>query len=156
MKNTKLMMLAENAMIATVYALFTVLISPLAYGGIQMRLSEVLIFLAFYRSRYIPGLVLGCLIANLFSPMGLPDVIFGTLATVFACLSMNFLSNLYAAALAGSLINGLIVGLELHLVLNLPFAINFAQVAIGEFIVLFIGALIFKKISPRLFSEVSK
>lgn len=155
MKNTKLMMLAENAMIATVYALLTVLISPLAYGGIQLRLSEVLIFLAFYRSRYIPGLVLGCLIANLFSPMGLPDVIFGTLATVLACFSMHFLRHLYVAALAGSLINGLIVGLELHLILNLPFVINFVQVAVGELIVLVIGAFIFKKISPRLFPEVS-
>ena len=151
MQSTKLKMLLENAMLATIYALLTVVISPLSYGGIQMRLSEILLFCAFYRSHDIPGLVLGCLIANLFSPMGLPDVIFGSFATLVACLGMWKLHNLYLAAVAASLVNGLIVGLELHWILGLPFWISLAEVAIGEGIVLWIGAMIFQKIGQRLF-----
>ena len=61
------------------------------------------------------------------------------------------LHNLYLAAVAASLVNGLIVGLELHWILGLPFWISLAEVAIGEGIVLWIGAMIFQKIGQRLF-----
>ena len=46
---------AINAMIACVYAALTIACSSIAYGGIQFRISEILIFLAFYNKKYIPG-----------------------------------------------------------------------------------------------------
>lgn len=133
-----------NAMIACVYVVVTLAIEPLAYGAIQMRISEVLVFLAFYNKKYIPGLVIGCLIANLFSPLGVWDICFGTLATVGACIAMYQLKNLYLGAIAGSLINGIIVGAELTIVFHDPFLINFFYVFVGELAVLIIGAIIFQ------------
>lgn len=141
--------IAMNAMIACVYAVLTIACSAIAYGGIQFRISEILIFLVFYNKKYIPGLVAGCLLANLPSPLGLADVCFGTLATLIACIGMYKIKNLYLAALFGALVNGLIVGTELYYVLNLPFVINAFYVFIGEFAVLIIGSFMFKKIEKN-------
>lgn len=133
-----------NAMIACVYVVLTLAIEPLAYGAIQMRLSEILVFLAFYNKKYIPGLVIGCFIANLFSPLGVWDICFGTFATVLACIVMYRLKNVYLGAIAGSIINGVLVGIELTIVFHDPFLVNFFYVFIGELAVLIIGAIIFQ------------
>ena len=79
-----------NALIATVYVVITVLVTPLSYGPIQLRFSEILVLFCFFNKRYGTGLTLGCLIANLFSPLGFIDVLFGTLATALACLGIMF------------------------------------------------------------------
>ena len=132
---------AINAMIACVYAALTIACSSIAYGGIQFRISEILIFLAFYNKKYIPGLIIGCFLANLPSPLGLADMCFGTLATAITCLGVYKIKNIYIA--------GLIVGAELYFVLNLPFVINAFYVFIGEFAVLMIGAYLFRTLEKK-------
>ncbi len=134
---------ALNAIIAAVYAALTLAIMPIAYGPIQARLSEVMVFLAFYNKRYFPGLIIGCFIANLFSPMGMYDVIFGTLSTAIVCFAMYKCSNKWLAAVAGSVVTGLVIGAELYFALSLPFIINAFYVFVGELIVLLIGVIIF-------------
>lgn len=136
--------IAMNAMIASVYAAMTIAIAPIAYGGIQMRLSEIMVFFAFYNKKYIPGLVIGCFVANMASPMGMWDMIFGTTATLLVCIAMYQFNNLYLGAIMGGVINGLIVGAELYYALDLPFLINALYVFIGEVIVLGVGAILFK------------
>lgn len=136
--------IAMNAMIACVYVVLTIAIAPIAYGGIQMRISEIMIFLAFYNKKYIPGLVIGCFIANMASPMGIWDMCFGTIATVLACIAMYQTKYLLIGALSGGMINGLIVGAELYFAMELPFIINAFYVFIGEFAVLIVGAVLFK------------
>ena len=143
MKKLNTKMIALNAIIAAVYAAFTILLAPISYGSIQMRISEIMIFLAFYNKDYIPGLVLGCLIANIPSGLGAFDMVFGTFATLLAVIAMWKLDNKYLAALVGGLINGVIVGLELKFALGLPFIASAASVFAGEFAVLVIGAIIF-------------
>lgn len=135
---------AMNAMITAVYAILTIVCASISYGAINLRISEVIVFLAFFNKKYIPGLVMGCFLANLASPMGIYDVIFGTLATVLVCFAMYHLKNLYMGAIAGGVINGIIVGAELYWVLDLSFVINAFYVFVGETIVLVIGAMIFQ------------
>lgn len=135
--------IAANAIIAALYAAWTVAIYPLAYGAIQARTSELMIFLAFYNRKYIPGLVIGCLIANIPSSLGAYDIVFGTLATLIVVIAASKVHNRYLVALIGALVNGVIVGYELHLALGLPFLINAVYVFVGEFFVLAIGAVIF-------------
>ena len=93
MNNKKVQVIAMNAMIAAVYAVLTILISPIAYGAVQMRLTEIIVLLACYNKKFIPGLTIGCLLANLASPMGLYDICFGTAATLIACLGMYYFKN---------------------------------------------------------------
>lgn len=138
-----------NAMIACIYAVVTIASSSISYGGIQFRISEILILLAFYNKKYIPGLTIGCFIANIPSTLGLADMFFGTLATLIAVMMINKSEHLFIAALIGAAVNGIIVGLELYLVLNLPFMINAISVFIGELAVLIIGVFLFKRIEKN-------
>ena len=131
MNNKKVQLIVMNAMIGAAYAVLTILISPIAYGAVQMRLTEIIVLLACYNKKFIPGLTIGCLLANLASPMGLYDICFGTAATLIACLGMYYVKNVFAGAL-------------IYLALELPFMINAFYVFIGEFIVLIIGAFLFK------------
>ena len=81
---TEVRYIIRQAVIAALYVVLTFIVSPVAYGPIQFRISEILVLLSFYRRDYILGLVLGCLIVNFFSPMFLADIIFGTLATAIS------------------------------------------------------------------------
>ena len=144
MKKTNTRIVSMNAMIACIYAVMTMMIAPIAYGGIQMRISEMLIFLVFYNRKYMPGLVIGCFIANMASPMGMWDMTFGTIATLIALLLISNQKNLFMAAFFGALVNGMIIGLELHLALGLPLIINALYVFIGEYLVLLVGIPLYK------------
>ena len=148
-KGISVKLVVINAMIAGVYAVLTLAISPIAYSEIQFRLSEIIVFLAFYNRRYIPGLTIGCIIANLFSPMGMLDIVFGTLSTMRVCIAMYLIKNRYLAAGAGAIITGMIIGAELWYAFNIPYVINAIYVAVGELIVLIIGALVFKSLEKN-------
>lgn len=145
----KVQTLTLNAVIASGYAVLTLVISPFAYGAIQMRITEIIVLLSCYNKKFIPGLVIGCFLANLNSPLGMYDLLFGTFATLIACILMHYVKNVYFGALVGSLVNGLIIGLELYLALELPFFINVIYVFIGEFIVLLVGAFLFKQLEKN-------
>lgn len=143
MKKIDVKTIAINAVIAAIYAALTIGLAPISYGQVQMRISEMMIFLAFYNKKYIPGLVLGCFIANVPSSLGFYDMVFGTFATFLAVIAMNKVSNRYVGGLLGGLINGIIVGLELTFAFGTPFLLNAVYVFIGEAVVLEIGAFLF-------------
>ena len=135
--------LTQNASIAATYAVLTLAIAPLAYSEIQFRLSEIMVFLAFYNKKWAWGLIVGCFIANMPSPLGMYDLLFGTLSTTIVVYGLVQLKNRYIASLYGAVITGLIIGFELHLAFGIPFVLNAIYVAVGELAVLFIGAIIF-------------
>lgn len=143
MKKLDVKTIALNAVIAAVYAALTIGLAPISYGQVQMRISEVMIFRAFYNKKYIPGLVLGCFIANVPSSLGAYDMVFGTFATLLAVVAMNKVSNRYVGGILGGLINGIIVGIELTLAFHTPFLLNAVYVFVGEVVVLEIGAFLF-------------
>ncbi len=149
MKKTNVKIVSMNAMIACLYAVMTIIISPIAYGGIQMRISEILIFLSFYNRKYIPGLVIGCLLANMASPMGMWDMTFGTVATFIAVYLISKQKSLFISAFIGAIVNGIIVGLELHLAYSLPLLINVLYVFIGEYFALLLGIPVYKAIEKN-------
>ena len=80
--------LALGAVIAGLYAVLTYVAAAmnLAYGAVQFRFSEALTVLPVFTPAAVPGLALGCFIANLASPLGVVDWVFGTGATLQACL----------------------------------------------------------------------
>ena len=130
---------------AAIYAVLTVAMAPLSYGAVQLRLSEVMTLLAFVDPVFIPGLVLGNFIANLFSPFGLPDVVFGTLATFIAVFMMSKMKSMLIASFWPTIANGLIIGLELAIFTGAPFVSTALYVALGEFLVVTVlGYPVFK------------
>ena len=130
---------------AAIYAVLTVAMAPISYGAVQLRLSEVMTLLAFVDPVFIPGLVLGNFIANLFSPFGLPDVVFGTLATFIAVFMMSKMKSMFIASFWPTIANGLIIGLELAIFTGAPFLSTALYVALGEFLVVTVlGYPVFK------------
>lgn len=75
-----------NGLLAGLYVVFTLPFANFAYGPIQFRLSEVLTVFPIFSAVTIPGVTLGCFIANLINPnsLGPVDIIGGTLATLIA------------------------------------------------------------------------
>ena len=138
--------LVKSSIVAAIYAALTMLL-PFSYLGVQFRIAEILVLLVFIDKRYIYGLTLGCLIANLGSPLGPVDVIFGTLATLIALLLISKTKNLFVATLWPAVVNGVIIGLLLYYLLDLPFLLSAAQVFFGEFVVVtLIGYFLFTRI----------
>lgn len=88
MNNKKLLYLVHAALIAAVYVVLTALAAgfDLASGAIQVRFSEALTVLPFLTPAAVPGLAIGCLLANILIGSALPDVIFGTLATLIGAV----------------------------------------------------------------------
>ena len=147
---------AEIAIIAAIYIVLTVGLSFISYSNIQFRISEALLVLVLFRKSAIPGLILGCFIANLFSPLGIPDLIFGTLGTVIAVWGIYMLreKNIFVALLPGILANTILVGLELKIFLNIPFFVGSLGVLIGETVVLYtLGVLFFYALKKLKFAS---
>ena len=125
--------LVTTALTAAAYAVLTLAIAPLSFGLVQIRFSEMLMLLAFIDRRYAPGLVLGCFIANCFSPFGLMDIVFGTTCTAAALWGITRHSRtLFGASLWAVLCNAFI-GVELYL-FGSPLLLSMAMVALGEFL----------------------
>lgn len=142
--------LTRLALVTAIYAVLTVVTSELSYNGIQYRLSEVLVLLCFYRKDYAPALILGCFIANLFSPLGVIDWIVGPIATAIAVVPMYYMRNIYLAALLPIVSNGIIVGIELTVVFGASIWFNMLTVALGELVVVgILGVVIFKLIFDK-------
>ena len=93
-------------------------LQPLSYGAVQVRVAEALCLLPVFGAEYIAGVVLGCFLANLLGST-IVDVIFGTLATLLACLVTYKLRNIrikglaVAASLPPVLFNAVIIGIEI-------------------------------------------
>ena len=110
--------LVRCAVIAAVYVVLCLVLAPFSYGAVQVRIAEALCLLPVFGAEYIIGVTLGCFLANLFGST-IIDVIFGTLATLLACLVTYRLRNLrikglaIPASLPPVLFNAVIVGIEI-------------------------------------------
>lgn len=138
--------LVKSAAVAALYAVLTLLLPVASYGPIQFRFSEILVLLVFYNKRFIPGLVLGCAIANMFSPMLLFDVVFGTLSSYIAFKLMQKAENLYVASIFPVLLVSVpAIGTYLILASDEVFWILLMQFMLSEFVMVsIIGVVLFK------------
>lgn len=118
------------AMIAAIYAALTLVcilfLGGLAWGPVQFRISEAACVLALFTPDAIPGLTLGCIIANVANialsgtgMLGMLDVVFGSLATLFGAAFTWHFRKRPMLALAGPVIaNAVIVSAYLPLLLK--------------------------------------
>lgn len=125
---------SRAAMIAAIYAVLTLLFAPISYGMIQVRISEMLMVLPFFTPAAIPGLFVGCLIANIFGGYGVLDIVFGSLATLLSAFLVAKIDNKFLVPLPPVIVNALVVGFVLHLVLEIPFYLTAFWVGVGQLI----------------------
>ncbi len=136
--------LAEAGMIAAIYTVATVALSPISFGNVQFRISEALTVLPVFTSAAVPGLTIGCVLANAIgvgmgaNVAGWLDVLFGSLATLIAALLTRALRDVQfkgiplLSLLPPVILNALIVGGELAVVYSLPYWLCALEVGAGE------------------------
>lgn len=123
MRNKKVLFITQAAIIAAMYVALTFVSASfnLASGSVQLRLSEVLCILPFFTPAAIPGLWVGCLIANLLTGAVVWDVIFGSLATLIGAVGTYLLrKNKVLCVLPPILSNMLIIPAVLIFAYGIP------------------------------------
>ena len=139
MLSNKIKSITKLSIVAALYVALTYIFGFMSFGEIQFRIAEILMLLCFFNHKYTISLVIGCFISNLFSPYGLPDIIFGTLATFVACLGIMLFNkkHLFLASLMVP-IGNIIVGIEIAILNSfslIPALLAVLWVFIGEFVV---------------------
>ena len=166
-KNT--LFLAQAAMIAAVYVVLTVAFAPISYGEIQVRISEALTILPVFTPAAVPGLFVGCLLANIIGGAVLPDIIFGSLATLIGAVGTYLLFGpkdgtapgsaphmngfrKYLAPLPPIVANTVIVPFVLRYAYGIALPIPFMMLTVGVGEVIscgILGLLLFFILNPR-------
>lgn len=127
----------QAAVIGSLYAALTLLLSPISYGVMQVRVSEALTVLAMFTPAAIPGLAVGCFFANFLGPNGMMDALIGSVATLLGAIGTYRLRRrFYWAPMPAVIANGVIIGLMLYYVYGVPFSPLYCilWVGLGELI----------------------
>lgn len=132
-KEISVLFMAQAAMIAAIYVVITLVFAPFSYGEVQVRLSEALTILPVFTPAAIPGLFIGCLISNILGGCILPDIIFGSLATLLGALCTYTLrdKNKYLTPVPPIIANMLIVPFVLRFGYQVPLPIPFMMLTVG-------------------------
>lgn len=141
--------LVVNGITAALYvavSLVLLIFPPLAYSNIQFRIPEIFNHLVVFNKKYFFGIVIGVFLANIFSPTGGLDLIFGVAHSAFSLgiviLAGKFIKNKIAHMIVNTLVftcNMFIIAFELKIALDLPFFWTWLTTAVGEFAIMAIG-----------------
>ena len=128
--------------IAAVYAVTTVPLGSLGYSWLQVRISEALTPLPYvFGVPAVFGLTIGVAVSNIFSPIGLPDLIFGPLLTLAAAIMtyrFNFGKRL-VACIYPIVINAFGVAAYVSVFYKVPYEITVLTIGVGETLAVIIG-----------------
>ena len=132
-KTLSVLFMAQAAMIAAIYVVLTMVFAPFSYGEVQVRISEALTILPAFTPAAIPGLFIGCLISNILGGCIVPDIIFGSLATLIGAVFTYTLRNSskFLAPLPPIIANILIVPFVLRYGYQVPLPIPLMMLTVG-------------------------
>ncbi len=159
--------LALGGMTAAIYVVLTLIFQPISFGAIQYRVAEVMTLMPIMTPYAVPGLFVGCLVANWLGGGIWFDVALGSVATLLAAIcTRKFREKPPVAAIFPTLFNGLIVGPVVYFAyvrapgdpVSVPTLLfNMATVALGELVVCYLLGLPMiyglKKLPGNLFGE---
>ena len=129
--------LTQGAVIAAIYVVLTLIFAPISFGAMQVRIAEALTILPLFTPAAIPGLFVGCLLANLISGAIVWDVVFGSLATLIGVACGWLLrKNRWLVPIPAIVANTVIVPLVLKYGygVDLPLLLSALYIAVGEII----------------------
>lgn len=137
-RNAKVLFMAQAAMIAAIYVVLTIVFAPFSFKEIQVRISEALTILPVFTPAAIPGLFIGCLLSNILGGCIVPDIIFGSVATLIGAAGTYLLrhQNVYVAILPPIVSNMALVPFVLRFgyQVPLPIPVLILTVGLGEVI----------------------
>ena len=132
-KQNKVLFIAQAAMVAAIYVVLTLVGASFSYGEVQVRISEALTILPVFTPAAIPGLFIGCLLSNILGGCILPDIIFGSLATLIGAIFTWMLRdrNKFLAPLPPVIANMIVVPFVLRYGYQVPLPIPFMMLTVG-------------------------
>ena len=132
---TAVQQLTQGAIIAALYVVLTLIFAPISFGAMQVRIAEALTILPLFTPAAIPGLFVGCLLANLIGGAVALDVVFGSIATLIGAVGGWLLrKNRWLVPIPAILANTIIVPLVLKYGygVDLPLLLSALYIAVGE------------------------
>jgi uncharacterized membrane protein len=153
--------IAHGAIIAAVYVVLCIIFQPISYGPIQFRIAEALTIMPLFTPAAIPGLFVGCILANIIGQGVIMDVIFGSLATLIgAVLGYLLRRNRWLVPIPAVVANALIIPFVLRYgygLTEIPIALEMVYILAGEVVGCYIlGEVLASILMPhknRLFKE---
>lgn len=127
--------ISRAAIIASVYAVLTYLLKPISYGPTQFRVSEIMTLLPMIESSSVPGLFIGCLIANILGGLGPWDIFGGSFITLLAAYITSKMPNPFLGSLPPILLNAFGISLYLSAIYGMPYWITVGYIALEQFAV---------------------
>ncbi|WP_034847554.1 QueT transporter family protein [Ruminiclostridium josui] len=158
--------LTVAAMIAAVYLVLTMIFYVTSFQPLQSRLAEALTVLPYFTPVAIPGLFVGCVLANILGGNGIWDVVIGSLSSLLAAfltykLTYKKPKRKWLAPLPPVLINAVAVGSMLSVLSDVPLFATMLSVGLGQLLACYVFGfplmLLFertKKIN-ELFKDIS-
>ena len=145
------------ALVTALYIVITTLLSVVSFGVFQLRLSEMFNFLPLFNRRYIWAVTVGVAIANINSPLGITDVLVGSISTFLVLHFIQLLTGKIKSMLIKFIITAIVFSLSMFTVASmlaifyeLPFFITWFSVGLGELFSMTIGGMIIYNISKRV------
>ncbi|MFB8574506.1 QueT transporter family protein [Enterococcus faecium] len=145
------------ALVTGLYVAVTLVLSVFSFGVIQIRLSEMFNYLSLYNKRYIVAVTAGVALANMASPLGLIDVVVGSVSTLLVLLinykiisrikNMKIKMAVTACVFAFSMFT---VAGQLTILYQLPFFLNWWVIALGELASMIVGGIIIYWIGKKV------
>ena len=157
--NRKTKYLTQGALIAALYVVLTYItnLAGMASGAVQVRISEALCVLPAFTAPAVPGLFIGCLVANLLTGAALWDVVFGSVATLLGALGTRYFGkNKFLAPLFPIVSNTVIVPFVLKIAYGVSQGYLFLvlSIFIGEVISCgVLGILLYKALEKKRIFE---
>ncbi len=133
--NLRTRQLVQGALIAALYVVLTMVFAPISFGSVQLRVSEALAILPMFSFAAVPGLFVGCLLANILGGAVVPDIVFGSLATLIGAWGGWLLrKNRWLVPIPTIISNTLIIPLVLRYGygIDIPLYLQMIYIAAGE------------------------
>ena len=155
--------LARGGIIAALYVVLTFVFAPISFGPIQVRIAEALTILPMFTPAAVPGLFVGCLVGNILGGAILPDIIFGSLATLIGAIFGYMLrKHRWLVPIPTIVSNTLIIPLVLYFgygAQSIPLPLIALSVALGEILSCYVLgellAIVLIKYRRQLFGDSS-
>ena len=164
MKNKKALFITQAAVIAALYVVLVVVFNYISFGPIQFRVAEALTILPYFTPAAIPGLFIGCILANVIGGAVVWDIIFGSIATLIGAVFTYLLrkKSKFLAPLPPVLANTIIVPWVLKYAYGAEEMVWFmaVTVGIGEILACYVLGMILlfalNKVRRQIFGEDNK
>ncbi|MGX7149507.1 QueT transporter family protein [Enterococcus ureasiticus] len=149
--------LTKMALITALYVVVTIFLVPFSFGAVQLRFSELFNYLPLFNKRYILAVTLGVAISNLASPLGLVDVVIGSLSTFVVLLLSYYVTKRLKSPIKKMILTAIICSLSMFTVAgqltyfyHLPFFYTWLTVAIGELLSMTVGGILIYWINEKI------